>query len=271
VSASKLRSQPTGNEKDHYGQPRCPHVALDLLKLPEEVYRGKRYDTVAICVDRLSSWLIATPHLAKGCSGREVALAMLDKWDIFSIPAVVSSDRGSHFVAIWWQTLCGALGVRVAFAQAYHHQASRAEVAYRVLQTLLRKMVDREQSSWVEALPAALRILNDLPGPTGYSADQLAFGRDHPMAGFPRQPPRIAEDALDFLERMEDLRKSRDSWKLCTSGMRTSWRSGGRAEWSSRPGTVCGTTGQHRLAAESCRATGSGRVQCCGERASRAT
>jgi hypothetical protein len=184
------------------------HVALDLLKLPEEVYRGKRYDTVAICVDRLSGWLIATPHLAKGCSGREVALAMLDKWDIFGIPAVVSSDRGSHFVANWWQTLCGALGVRVAFAQAYHHQASRAEVACRVLQTLLRKMVDRERPSWVEALPAALRMLNDLPGPTGYSAYQLAFGRDRPLAGVPRQPPRIAEDALDFLERMEDLRKS---------------------------------------------------------------
>ena len=75
------------------------HVALDLLKLPEEVYCGKRYDTVAICVDRLSGWLIATLHLAKGYSGREAALAMLDKWDIFGIPAVVGSDRGYHFVA----------------------------------------------------------------------------------------------------------------------------------------------------------------------------
>lgn len=99
------------------------HVALDLLKLPEEIYRGKRSDTVAVCVDRLSGWLIATPHLAKGCSGREVALAMLEKWDVFGIPAVVSSDRESHFVANWWRTLCGALGVRVAFAQAYHQPA----------------------------------------------------------------------------------------------------------------------------------------------------
>ncbi len=97
--------------------------------------------------------------------------------------------------------------MRVAFAQAHHHQASRAEVACRVLQTLLRKMVDKEGPSWVEALPAALQILNDLPGPTGYSAYQLAFGQDRQMAGVPRQPPRIAEDALDFLERMEDLRQ----------------------------------------------------------------
>ena len=67
-------------------------------------------------MDILSGLLIATPHLAKGCSVREVALAMLNKWEIFGIPALVSSDSGSHFVANWWQTLCGALGIRVAYA-----------------------------------------------------------------------------------------------------------------------------------------------------------
>lgn len=129
-------------------------------------------------MDRLSGWLIATPHLAN----KDLALAMLEKLDLFGIPAVMSSDRGSHFVANWWHTLCGAIGVGVAYAHAYHHQSSRAEVAGRVVQTLLQKMAGAEYVNWVEALLAVLRKLNDLPGPTGYSAYQLAFGRYLPLA-----------------------------------------------------------------------------------------
>lgn len=68
--------------------------------------------------------------------------------------------------------------------------------------------MSNERPNWVEGLPAALRILNDLPGPTGYSAYQLAYGRDRPLAGVPSQPPRIAHDAQVFLQRMEDMREA---------------------------------------------------------------
>ncbi len=56
--------------------------------------------------------------------------------------------------------MCGRLGIREAFSQAYHPQANgRAEVAGQQLIVLLRKLHAEEEINWVEALPRALLYL----------------------------------------------------------------------------------------------------------------
>ena len=104
----------------------------------------------------------------------------------------------------WWRSLCAAHGVRVAYGQAYHHQANgRAEAAGQQIQRKLAKLVldiEEEKANWVELLPKALRLIHDVPGETGLSPYEVVFGRHRPLAGIPYQPLREAPDAANFLE-----------------------------------------------------------------------
>ena len=47
---------------------------------------------MAVCVDRESGWMVATPHLNKVLMAEKIAKAMYRQWEIFDIPTVVSSD-----------------------------------------------------------------------------------------------------------------------------------------------------------------------------------
>jgi hypothetical protein len=46
-------------------------VAIDLFAMPEIKSEGKPYDTMAVCVDRESGWMVATPHLNKGLTAEK--------------------------------------------------------------------------------------------------------------------------------------------------------------------------------------------------------
>ena len=187
--------------------PISPHlmdrVAVDLFALPEVKVNGQIFDTAALCVDRQSGWMIATPHLNKGLTAERVAKDMLKHWDMFGIPSVVQSDNGPHFVGAWWRTICAALGVRTAYSQAYHHQANgRAEVAGQLLMKQISKLNAQKGMSWVELLPRALRYLHDAPGPSGFSPYEIVFGRRRPLAGLPYHPVHEAVAGRQFLRQM---------------------------------------------------------------------
>jgi hypothetical protein len=183
------------------------NVAIDLFRMPSVFFKGERFDTMAVCVDRHSGWIVATPHLDKGLTGGKVAEAMLaSQWRPFGIPSVISSDRGSHFVGAWFKTFCAKFGVRQAFSHSYHHQANgRAERAGQQLMEVLRKIQVDEKLCWVEALPAVLDRIHDTPGEAGLSPYEILFGRNRPMAGIPYQPPRECEEANVFFSRMHNI------------------------------------------------------------------
>jgi hypothetical protein len=65
--------------------------------------------------------------------------------------------------------------------------------------------VEEPEASWVALLPKALRFLHDVPGESGLSPYEVVFGRHRPLQGLPHQPPREAEGALAFMERMRKL------------------------------------------------------------------
>ena len=44
-------------------------VSLDIFRLPLVLSRGKSFDSVAVCVDRHSGWIVAVPCLNKGLKG----------------------------------------------------------------------------------------------------------------------------------------------------------------------------------------------------------
>ena len=152
-------------------------VAIDLFFLPPVEWEGNTFDTLILCVDRHSGWIVAVPGLNKGLTGAKIAKAMLlNQWTIFGIPSVITSDQGSHFVSSWWQTLCAGLGVRHAQAQAYHHASNvRAEVAGQQIIEVLRKLSTQGHQNWVEVLPRVLYILHEVRGETGLSPYEIIF------------------------------------------------------------------------------------------------
>ena len=136
---------------------------------------------------------------------------MYKQWDMFGIPSRVMSDQGPQFAAAWWRTMCAALGVRVAYGHAYHHQANgRAEVAGQQVIRCLRKLIadeEEEGAAWVELLPKALRFIHDLPGEAGLSPYEIVFGRHRPLALLPYPIAKQAPDSVAFMKEMEERDK----------------------------------------------------------------
>ena len=48
-------------------------VCLDLFYLPPVEHEGEVFDTLAVCVDRHSGWIIGVPCLNKGLTGAKLA------------------------------------------------------------------------------------------------------------------------------------------------------------------------------------------------------
>ena len=102
--------------------------------------------------------------------------------------------------------MCALHGIRHAYAQAYHHPANgRAEVAGAVLQRRLRAYKAECGATWVDALPWAVRRYHDEVGQCGLSPYEILYGRERPYASIPYTPPKIAEDAVAFFERMKSV------------------------------------------------------------------
>jgi hypothetical protein len=182
-------------------------VALDIFKMPLVMYEGENYNTMAVCVDRHSGWIVATPFFEKGLTGAKLAKAMIkNQWRPFGVPSIISSDQGSHFVNTWWQTMCSLMGIRQAFSQAYHHQANgRVERAGQQVMEILRKLFVGEKINWVEALPQTLDRIHDVKGESGLSPYEILFGRERPLGGVPYEPPKECEDAQQFFKRMKEI------------------------------------------------------------------
>ena len=182
-------------------------VAIDIFQMPKVTWEGVEYDAFAACVDRHSGWVVATPHKLRGLTAAKVAKSMYESWwSPHGVPAILTSDRGAHFAGAWWRTMCASLGIRQAYAQAYHHPANgRAEVVGAQLQKRLRKLQAEEGTCWVPALQRAVRQLHDVPGPSGLSPYQVLYGRDRPYAGVPYEPPHVWPDAVAFFEKQRDI------------------------------------------------------------------
>ena len=184
-------------------------VALDIFALPPTKWKDKEFDSLLVCVDRLSGWIVAWPCAKKGLTAEKAAHLIFENgWEAFGIPSVLTSDQGPQFVGQFWRTMCARLGIRHAYSQAYRPQANgRAEVAGKTLISILRKFHTEETLNWVEALPRVLRVYHDTPGESGFSPYQIVFGRDRNLAGVPYTHPRECEGATEFFERCKNLEK----------------------------------------------------------------
>ena len=103
--------------------------------MPTVTEGQEMYNTLFLCDDRNSGWIIALPCLEKGLTGPKIAKMMMREWRKFGLPSTVTTDQGRHFVSEWWKSMCAELGIRQAYVQVYPHQSNgRAEMAGQQLQ-----------------------------------------------------------------------------------------------------------------------------------------
>ena len=140
-----------------------------------------------LAVDVLSGYTMAFPVTMSGLTGAKAAKKIFTEWvKLFGIPSLVTTDNGPQFVGTLWKNIWSLLGVRRAYAHAYHHQANgKAERTGKEFKDWLGRVTATSSMNWVEASPFVQRLYHDIPGISGLSHHKLVFGRDRHLAGVP--------------------------------------------------------------------------------------
>ncbi|CAH8649038.1 unnamed protein product [Dicrocoelium dendriticum] len=160
---SPLGTFPTPDARFH-------HVHVDLVG-PLPPSKGSVY--LLTCIDRFTRWPEAVP--IPNCSSETVAKAFMERWVAqYGCPAIVTTDRGSHFSSTF-ATLLKDLGCRHVQTTAYHPAANgMVERFHRQLKAALRAHAD---PSWSETLPLVLLGLrNTVKTDFDATPAQLVYG-----------------------------------------------------------------------------------------------
>ncbi|CAI2738111.1 unnamed protein product, partial [Dicrocoelium dendriticum] len=128
---------------------RFHHLHVDLVG-PLPPSKGCVY--LLTCIDRFTRWPDAIPM--PDCSSDTVARAFLERWvSYFGCPAVVTTDRGSHFAGTFAHLL-QTLGCRHVQTTAFHPAANG--MVERFHRQLKAALCAHDNADWYEALPTVL-------------------------------------------------------------------------------------------------------------------
>ena len=134
---------------------------------------------------------------------------VMERWlDRFGAPREICSDRGPQFLSQYFQTLCSKIGARSTMCLAGRHQGNgKAENTGKQLRCAVAKALTlKKGNNWVEALPAVVRAWHETTGPSGYTPNEIVFGKHNRTKG-PRlaEPKGVAQDAAHYFQRREEL------------------------------------------------------------------
>ena len=75
---------------------------------------------------------------------------------LHGIPKTIISDRGTQFIARFWEHFHAALGTQLIYSSAYHPQTDgQTERINQILEDMLRACVLTYNQKWDECLPLA--------------------------------------------------------------------------------------------------------------------
>ena len=64
----------------------------------------------------------------------------------------------------------------------------------------------KKKTNWVEVLPAVVRAWHETTGPSGYTPNEIVFGKHNRTKGPPLAEPKgVAQDAAHYFQRREEL------------------------------------------------------------------
>ena len=179
---------------------------IDFVHMPAGIC-GKKY--IVTILDSFSRYLFAVPT----CRDRAIDAvhALLNKvvYQYDEIPAVLSSDRGTHFTSSVTEEFCKKLGIKQQLHVSWRPQSSgNIERAHRTLKNALYATASEKNVDWVEALPSVVNAMNNAPNrSTGVSPRMVVFGERsrHMLPEIPGEKMR-SETPLSFALNRQLLR-----------------------------------------------------------------
>lgn len=150
---------------------RFQHVHMDIVgPLPN----SKGYKYCLTIIDRTTRWLEATP--IANTTADTITDAFFRTWIArFGAPSVITTDRGSQFESLIFESMTKLIGSRRIRTTAYHPQANdMIERWHRSLKAAIKCQGTKE---WVDALPMVLLGLrNSWKEDIKASAAEMVFG-----------------------------------------------------------------------------------------------
>jgi len=179
-------------------------VSMDFLTgLPT----SEEYDAILVVVDRLTKMrhLIACTTTANAADVAKLYLNTV--WKYHGIPTHITSDRGTQFIAQFWQSLLKQIKARMS--TPYHPETDgQTERLNAVMEQYLRHYVFYQQEDWATWLPMAQFAANNQESSTTRVSLFFANYGFHPRfdLDLTRQgsSPQLL-DAKEFASRMADL------------------------------------------------------------------
>ena len=126
-------------------------ISMDfIIGLPNTT---QQHDSIWVIIDRLTKTAhflpVHTSYTAKKYA--EIYLDQIIR--LHGVPKTIISDRGSHFVACFWEQLQASLGTNLIRSSAYHSQTDgQTERVNQILEDMLRACVIQYDKNWDKCL-----------------------------------------------------------------------------------------------------------------------
>ncbi len=130
-----------------------------VMNLPTS---DRHYDAIFTIVDRFSRLVRFIP-CKSSLTAQDAAILFFEHWICrFGMPQKIISDRDPRFTSVFWQSLCKALGSRVALSTSYHPETDGlTEHFHRTVEQVLRCYCSSQQSKWCVLLSQCEFALNN--------------------------------------------------------------------------------------------------------------
>jgi len=117
---------------------------------------SQRHDSIWVIVDRLTKTAHFIP-VHTTYTAKKYAEIYLDRIVcLHGVPKTIISDRGTQFVARFWEQLQASLGTKLIRSSAYHPQTDgQTERVNQILKDMLRACVIHYDKSWDKCLALA--------------------------------------------------------------------------------------------------------------------
>ena len=193
-------------------------ISVDFITpLPICARYGRNYQHIMVVVDRLSKKKKFIP--LDSLEVEAVVQAFIEwVWREEGYPSTIISDRGTQFIAHFWQRLCQRIGTKPKLSTAFHPETDgQTESANAALKQYLRAYVNYNQNNWVDLLAIAEFEANSDKNASSGIPPFLATKGYLPRSGLEPPTPwdidatqrskREVKTADVFINKLEELRQ----------------------------------------------------------------